>query len=85
MKSAIIALILPLYLTACAGADTDASRALTAPDVTAYTRAQQVQAAAELEGCSCPMLEEMMRDYCVMRDQSRALQGKKPTCTTRAK
>lgn len=81
MKSAIAALILPLCLTACVGADSKATRALTAPDVVAYSRAQQTQAAAELERCACPVLEEMMRDYCVMRDQSRALAGKNPTCT----
>lgn len=73
--------MLLLCLPACAAVDSKATRTLTAPDVVAYTRAQQAQAADELERCGCPVLEEMMRDYCVMRDQSRVLQGKKPTCT----
>lgn len=81
MKQGICGLILALCLTGCAGARSEEGRALTAPDVVVYSRAQLSQAADELERCKCPQLEDMMKDYCVARDQSRLLQGKKTVCT----
>lgn len=77
MKQGICALILALCLTGCATADSRESRALTAPDVVAYTLQQQRQAADELEACVCPVVLDMMKDYHVMRNQSRILAGQK--------
>lgn len=78
MKYATVALMCLLSLTACS---TPASNKLTAPSVVEYSAAKQKAAAAEIIGGACPVLTEFAQDYCVMRDQSRILSGKKPTCT----
>lgn len=76
MKSAIIALIGLALLSACAptlsNVDPNIDR-LTAPNVVAYTAAQQDEAAKELDSyCdNIPIVCDMMDDYGVMRDQSR--------------
>ena|GEM_PF-4166978 len=81
MKSATFALICASFLTGCAQDASKAAQVLTAPDVVVYSRDQLTQAADEIDAGTCPMLAEFARDYCVMRDQSRALAGKKPVCT----
>jgi hypothetical protein len=44
---------------------------LVLPDVVSYSREQQNRAADELEQFDVPMLREFMKDYKVMRDQTR--------------
>lgn len=55
-------------LTACAQGR---SRAL--PDVQKYDKETQNKAADELETFNVPILSDMMKDYKVMRDQTRSL------------
>lgn len=74
MKYAIIALLSVALLTGC---ETIRSDALTAPDVINYPQEMLNKAATEMEGGSCPVLNEMIVDYGVMRDQSRLLKGEK--------
>ena len=74
MKYAIIALLSVALLTGC---ETIRSDALTAPDVINYPQETFDKAAIEMEGGSCPVLNEMIVDYGVMRDQSRLLKGEK--------
>ena len=52
------------------------SDALALPDIVAYTPAIQARAADELEACPAPTVMEFMKDYGVMRDQTRAAQGR---------
>lgn len=68
MKLGITVLIPLFLLTACAQGN---SRAV--PDVVSYTQEQQTQAAEELETNNVPTLTEFMKDYKVMRDQTRYL------------
>lgn len=72
IKSATIVLMTLLLLTACVKGN---SRAL--PDVREYTAAEQTQAADELEQNPIPRLREFMKDYKVMRDQTRSLRDEK--------
>lgn len=65
---AIALLIVVLLLSGCG-----TGRSSVAPDVKGYTKAQQNKAADEILGGKCPMLNEFMVDYGVMRDQSRVL------------
>lgn len=58
---------LPL-LTACAQGS---SRAL--PDVVEYSKETQREALKELQTKNVPTLKEFMKDYKVMRDQTRSL------------
>lgn len=74
MKYAIIALLSVALLTGC---ETIRSDALTAPDVINYPQETLDKASTEMEGGSCPVLNEMIVDYGVMRDQSRLLKGEK--------
>lgn len=74
MKSATAVLILTLSCAACAPVSFNA---LVCPDVVAYSPAVQKQAASEIEGGSAPTLTEMVKDYSVMRDQSRACKAGK--------
>lgn len=60
---------LPL-LTACSQG---ASRAL--PDIVEYDEATQNKAATELQTQQVPTLMEFMKDYKVMRDQTRRLKN----------
>ena len=63
-------------LTSCATANIErSSQALKTPDLVHYTDKQQSKAADELEACNCSMLEKMLIDYKVMRDQVRALKS----------
>lgn len=72
MRFAIIALLTMSLLTACSQGR---SRAL--PDVVEYSREQQKQAAEEVkENCKLgKILCEFMKDYKVMRDQTRKLKN----------
>lgn len=72
MKSVIIVLMSIPLLVACAQGT---SRAL--PDVVEYDRATQNTAADELENNNVPTLTEFMKDYKVMRDQTRILKDGK--------
>ena len=60
--------MLVLSLSGCATVHSS-----VAPDVKGYTRAQQNKAADEILSGQCPMLNNFMVDYGVMRDQSRVL------------
>lgn len=80
MKYAIVALTCLLLLTACGSTGFEK---MTAPAVVEYSGQKQEAAAKEIESGSCPVLTEFTQDYCVMRDQSRIMQGKKPTCTVK--
>ena len=63
----LLSLTIPLLLlTGCAGTASN-----SCPPVVEYTPAQQDEAAAEL-ALPLPMLNIMVGDYMVMRDQSRA-------------
>lgn len=55
-------------LTACG---TTISRAL--PDVQKYTEEERHKAIQEIESGTCPVLVEYIKDYKVMRDQTRSL------------
>lgn len=68
MRYAIIGLIVMLSLTACSQGT---SRAL--PDLVEYSKSTQAKAAKELQNNNVPTLLEFMKDYKVMRDQTRAL------------
>lgn len=68
MRYAIAALIPTLLLAACAPVRFDT---LACPDVVLYSPAVQKQAADEIEAGAAPVLTEMVKDYSVMRDQSR--------------
>lgn len=84
MRLGIYALILALLLTGCATASFEEhARELVAPDVVVSSTEQLTKAATEVETQEVPQLTEMMKDYCVMRDQSRTLKGEKPQCAVR--
>lgn len=57
------------------GCGTPAFDSLAIPDVIPYTAEQQVMAADEMESQACPVLNEFINDYGVMRDQARAARG----------
>lgn len=78
MRYVIIALLSFALLTGC---ETIRSDELTAPDVINYPEESRMQAADEMEGGSCPMLNEWIVDYGVMRDQARLLKGEKVDVT----
>lgn len=59
------------FLSGCAQAKYND---LALPDVVEYTKEQQKKAAIELENNDVPMVKEMVKDYVVMRDQTRAAQ-----------
>lgn len=67
-------------LTGCATASSKDSRSLIAPDVIQYSQKQLNTAVKEMRTYPIPQVTEMMKDYCIMRDQSRIMQGKKPVC-----
>lgn len=75
---AITALTLTLLCSGCAQEVSSIQR-LIAPDVIEYSPKTQKAAAAEIEaslqpgGCPIPTLIEFVKDYGVMRDQSRAI------------
>jgi len=69
MKYAITALIPLFLLTSCATASFDA---LYLPDVVEYTKEQQTKAADEIETNNIPTIIEMMKDYHIMRQQTKA-------------
>lgn len=71
MLFATIALMTLLSTTACTQVVSEYD-SLVAPDVVEYTLEQQKQALNELQTNDVPMLHEFMKDYKVMRDQSRA-------------
>lgn len=68
MKSVTLALMTLGCLAACAPVN---SKAL--PYVVEYSKKTQKDAAVELETCGPPTVMDMMKDYKVMRDQTRAL------------
>jgi len=70
----IIVLLFSVVLTGC---ETIRSDALTAPDVINYPQEVLDKAAFEMESGVAPTLSELVVDYGVMRDQSRALKGEK--------
>lgn len=70
MKFAITALILLPLLSGCSGVISKPT-GLTCPDVVNYSRETQASAASELTTQNVPVLTEFMKDYSVMRDQSR--------------
>lgn len=69
MKFAVIALMTLSFLSGCAR---EPSRKLILPDVVEYSKATQIKAADELQACHSPTIMEFMKDYSVMRDQTRA-------------
>lgn len=70
MRFAITGLIALAFLVGCAA---EPSRAL--PDLVIYSQSIMDKAADEIDGGTCPVLiDVMMPDYLVMRDQVRALQ-----------
>ena len=72
MKLLITALIALSLLTACGGATFSGEEAeLVLPNVVEYSNAVQDTAADELESYDVPTLTEFMKDYKVMRDQTR--------------
>lgn len=85
MKYCLIALATLGLLTACSTPVFDA-RGL--PDIKAYSPQEQKQAAQELrtakcdprinppKDCTIPAIKEFLKDYKVMRDQTRAAKGK---------
>lgn len=68
MNLRVLTLCSVLTVAACAPARFDT---LACPDVVVYSPATQKQAAAEIEAGAAPVLTEMVKDYGVMRDQSR--------------
>jgi len=74
MKSATVALIALALLTACSGAPSKPHH-LMLPDVPAYSKAVQKQAAAEMTRACDQMptvCDVLLPDYKVMREQARA-------------
>ena len=62
-----------LWLTGCAAGGSDGSGSGACPPVVAYTAAEQVRAAEEVEALpEGAMLVRMLGDYAVLRDQARA-------------
>jgi hypothetical protein len=74
MKSAIIALTTLLLLGGCGTAPSKPS-SLTAPDVKVYSQTERTEAIQEIEGGTCKVLVEIVKDCSVMRDQSRVLKN----------
>ena len=74
MRFVIIGLLSAALLSGCS---TIRSNELTAPDIINYPEETRAKAAEEMTGGSCPVLNEMIVDYGVMRDQSRILKGEK--------
>lgn len=72
MRSVTLVLMTMLLLTSCS---TAASRAL--PDVIQYSKDKQRLAAYELTNNNVPTLMEFIKDYKVMRDQTRSLKDDK--------
>jgi hypothetical protein len=72
MKSATIALIMMLCSSGCAEAPSEAGKRLILPDIVVYPKALQKAAADEIEKNACPVQTELVKDYSVMRDQTRA-------------
>jgi hypothetical protein len=70
-----------LCLSGCdkAGFNEKALR-LTVPDVVEYSPAQLNKVADEMQSFDAPMTMELLKDYCVMRDQARALKGEELQC-----
>jgi len=62
-------------LTSCGGATFSKEAQLALPDVVEYSRETQSKAADELEENDIPVLREFMKDYSVMRDQTRRAKG----------
>jgi hypothetical protein len=59
-------------LSGCAGAGSEAALG-ACPPAAEYSRAEQAQAAAEVEALpEGAVIERMLADYAVMRDQARA-------------
>lgn len=69
----MLALTLTALLTGCGHTIFDR---LACPDVVQYSAKTQDAAAAEVMAGQAPALTEMVKDYGVMRDQSRACAGK---------
>lgn len=61
-----------VLLTSCGGATFSEEAQLVLPDVVEYSKDQQNQIADELEGNNVPMLWEIVKDYFIMREQTRA-------------
>lgn len=71
MPPAAAPLMAMLWLSACATAGSEAQ--VPCPPVVAYSIADQVRAAAEVEDLpESSMLARMLSDYAVLRDQARA-------------
>jgi hypothetical protein len=58
-------------LTACGTATFSKEATLVLPDVVEYSKEMQNKAADEIESQNVPTLTEFMKDYKVMRDQTR--------------
>lgn len=67
--------MLSVSLTGCSQGVSDKADKLASPDIINYTPTQEKLAATEMLGGSCPMLNEFIIDYGVMRDQTRILRG----------
>lgn len=68
MRLLTIALMTPLLLSGCLTVNSDVVQGLT---VIKYSREVQAQAAQEMQSNSCPVLNNFMNDYSVLRDQVR--------------
>ena len=66
-----------LLLTGCGKARFDDTAKLALPHVVEYSRDQQEKAADEIEACAIPTVMEMLKDYAVMRDQTRRARGER--------
>ena len=66
----LIGLILILLcLTSCSMVST--SFVPVCSPIKAYTKAEQIQAAAELKTCNCPEVKELLKDGYVLRQSNR--------------
>lgn len=62
-----------IFLSACERGISNAdTKQLILPTIIEYTADKQRQLASELESGSCPVSAEFIRDYGIMRDQTRA-------------
>lgn len=70
--------MIPFFLGACESSNTEKAMQLYLPDVVEYTKEQQHQVLEEITTdddppkCRVPMVCEFLKDYKVMRDQTRA-------------
>lgn len=77
MRFGITNLLLPLWLVGCAQGLSEQAIKFTQPDLIIYPAETMTAAAAELDGGKCPVLNGLIVDYGVTRDQIRVALGQK--------